>query len=136
MSAEGYTDPIYYHALTFPTNCYDPWALRRFARMLAEELSVEGELPPVYAVDADGRATTDPTKIDSKARCLAIPIYKKREDRNFLKTWPVVPMTEVMNHAPGSDEWLSWRDVDMVYMDPALASAVLDQIIHLEDEGE
>lgn len=124
----GYEDPIYYHALDFPTNCYDPWALRAFVVELVKDLKQQdGSVPPVYPVNVDGKIVTDAALIDSQARCVAMVITTQPGERNFLVNWPVVSLAQAMDYQPGTPEYDNAKNQDVVYMTADLAECVIDQ---------
>lgn len=131
----GYEDPIYYHALDFPTNCYDPWSLRAFVVELVKDLKQQdGGVPPIYPVGADGRITTDAALIDSRARCVAMVVTAKPEERKFLVNWPVISLALAMGYRAGTPEYDNVKDQDVVYMTADLAECVIDQLQNPDEE--
>lgn len=127
--------PIYYHALDFPTNCTNPWALRFFVKELVQDLKQQdGDVPPIYPVNVDGYITQDPAMIDSRARCVAMVVTAKPEERKFLVNWPVISLALAMGYRAGTPEYDNVKDQDMVYMTADLAECVIDQLRNPDEE--
>lgn len=132
--------PIYYHGLHFPTNCYDPWSLRAFVKMLAEDIGRPEDHPKapgqrVWPIDADGHIATEGHLIDGKSGCVAMVIYTPRELRQFLKEWPTVPWGMAVGLNEGSLAAQAMEGVEAVYITSDLAQMVLEVLDHKE-EGE
>ena len=126
--------PIYYHALDWPTNCDNPWALRAFVKMLAADLRPCGFDKLVYPVDVSGHITDDPSLIDSKARCVAMIVGRPAEERRFLKNWPVISLVSALGMSATSLSYQRLKTFDAVYLTADLASCVLDQINNPDEE--
>lgn len=132
--------PIYYHKLHFPTNCYDPWSLRAFVKMLAEDIGKPEDNPKapdqrVWPIGVDGHITTEGHKIDGKSRCVAMVIYTPRELRQFLNEWPTIPWSMALGLNEGSLAAQALEGIEAVYMTHDLAHVVLEVLDHKE-EGE
>ena len=123
--------PIYYHALHFPVNCYDPWSLRHFVKMLAHELKPAGGVVPlIYPVKEDGHIALDPSKVDGKTRCVAILVP---QGSGLFNSWPIVPAAVSFGYEKGTPEYENVEGHYMIYMTAKLAQCILEE---LQQNGE
>jgi hypothetical protein len=125
--------PLYYHPLNFPVNCYDPWSLRHFVKMLVHELRPAGGVVPlIYPVREDGRIAMDPSEVDSKAQCVAIVVP---QGSGLFESWPIVPAAMAFGYEKGTPEYDNVEGHYVIYMTAKLAQCLIEEC-HTKEEEE